>query len=116
LPAPDPPLFLKSSTADRRYLIPSAGPAWARALRRIAGAEGVDLVIPPPTRTSTTSPAGSALSACPLPSPPTPQSPETRALLAQFKKGVRAVEKKWKAAAARAKKRQAAAKRRKRSR
>jgi hypothetical protein len=45
----------------------------------------------------------------------TPQSPETRALLAQFKKGVRAVEKKWKAAAARAKKRQAAAKR-KRSR
>jgi hypothetical protein len=46
----------------------------------------------------------------------TPQSPETRALLAQFKKGVRAVEKKWKAAAARAKKRQAAAKRRKRSR
>jgi hypothetical protein len=46
----------------------------------------------------------------------TPQSPETRALLAQFKKGVRTVEKKWKAAAARAKKRQAAAKRRKRSR
>jgi hypothetical protein len=45
----------------------------------------------------------------------TPQSPETRALLAQFKKGVRTVEKKWKAAAARAKKRQAAAKR-KRSR
>jgi hypothetical protein len=42
----------------------------------------------------------------------TPQSPETRALLAQFKKGVRTVEKKWKAAAARAKKRQAAAKRR----
>jgi hypothetical protein len=45
----------------------------------------------------------------------TPQSPETRALLAQFKKGVRTLEKKWKAAAARAKKRQAAAKR-KRSR
>jgi hypothetical protein len=45
----------------------------------------------------------------------TPQSPETRALLAQFKKGVRTVEKKWKAAAARAKKRQAAAMR-KRSR
>jgi hypothetical protein len=45
----------------------------------------------------------------------TPQSPETRALLAQFKKGVRTVEKKWKAAAARARKRQAAAKR-KRSR
>jgi hypothetical protein len=44
----------------------------------------------------------------------TPQSPETRALLAQFKKGVRTVEKKWKAAA-RAKKRQAA-KSRKRSR
>lgn len=42
----------------------------------------------------------------------TPQSPETRALLAQFKKGVRAVEKKWKAAAARAKKRQAAKSRR----
>jgi hypothetical protein len=38
----------------------------------------------------------------------TPKSPETRALLAQFKKGVRTVEKKWKAAAARAKKRQAA--------
>jgi hypothetical protein len=45
----------------------------------------------------------------------TPQSPETRALLAQFNKGVRTVEKKWKAAAARAKKRQAA-KGRKRSR
>ena len=45
----------------------------------------------------------------------TPQSPETRALLAQFKKGVRTVEKKWKAAAARARNRQAAAKR-KRSR
>jgi len=45
----------------------------------------------------------------------TPQSPETRALLAQFKKGVRTIEKKWKAAAARARKRQAAAKR-KRSR
>jgi len=45
----------------------------------------------------------------------TPQSPETRALLAQFKKGVKTVEKKWKAAAARAKKRQAA-KSRKRSR
>ena len=46
----------------------------------------------------------------------TPKSPETRALLAQFKKGVRTVEKRWRAAAARAKKRQAAAKRRKRSR
>jgi hypothetical protein len=45
----------------------------------------------------------------------TPQSSETRALLAQFRKGVRTLEKKWKAAAARAKKRQAAAKR-KRSR
>jgi hypothetical protein len=45
----------------------------------------------------------------------TPKSPETRALLAQFKKGVRTVEKRWKAAAARAKKRQAA-KGRKRSR
>jgi hypothetical protein len=47
----------------------------------------------------------------------TPKSPETRALLAQFKKGVRTVEKRWKAAAARSRKRQAAAaKRRKRSR
>lgn len=45
----------------------------------------------------------------------TPKSPETRALLAQFKKGVRTVEKRWKLAAARAKKRQAA-KGRKRSR
>lgn len=45
----------------------------------------------------------------------TPKSPETRALLAQFKKGVRTVEKKWKAAAARAKKREAA-RARKRSR
>ena len=32
----------------------------------------------------------------------TPQSPETRALLAQFKKGVRSVERRWKAAAAKA--------------
>ncbi len=39
----------------------------------------------------------------------TPQSPETRALLAQFKKGVRTVERKWKAAAARARKRAARA-------
>ena len=37
----------------------------------------------------------------------TPQSPETRALLAQFKKGVRSVERRWKAAAAKAKRRQA---------
>jgi hypothetical protein len=36
----------------------------------------------------------------------TPKSPQTRALLSQFKKGVRTVEKKWKAAAARAKKQQ----------
>lgn len=38
----------------------------------------------------------------------TPKSPETRALLAQFKKGVRTVEKRWKAAAARARRREAA--------
>jgi hypothetical protein len=36
----------------------------------------------------------------------TPKSPQTRALLAQFKKGVRTIEKKWKAHAA-AKKRAA---------
>ena len=48
----------------------------------------------------------------------TPQSPETRALLAQFKKGVRSVEKRWKAAAAKARRRaaRAKAKGRKRSR
>ena len=37
----------------------------------------------------------------------TPKSPQTRALLAQFKKGVRAIEKKWKAHAAAAKKKAA---------
>ncbi|HJR04727.1 MAG TPA: hypothetical protein VKA83_24005 [Methylomirabilota bacterium] len=37
----------------------------------------------------------------------TPKSARTRALLAQFKKGVRALEKKWKAHAAAAKKRAA---------
>jgi hypothetical protein len=42
----------------------------------------------------------------------TPKSPETRALLAQFKKGVRAIEKKWRARVAANKKRQARAKRR----
>jgi hypothetical protein len=36
----------------------------------------------------------------------TPKSPETRALLAQFKKGVRSIEKRWKAAAAKAARRQ----------
>lgn len=48
----------------------------------------------------------------------TPKSPETRALLAQFKKGVRTVEKRWKAAAARARRREVARakKARKRSR
>ena len=46
----------------------------------------------------------------------TPQSPETRALLAQFKKGVRTVERKWKAAAARAKRRAAAKARKSRKR
>ncbi|MGH7415257.1 MAG: hypothetical protein ACREKJ_13755 [Candidatus Rokuibacteriota bacterium] len=43
----------------------------------------------------------------------TPQSPRTRALLAQFKKGVRSIEKRWKAHAA-AKKRAAKAGRRRR--
>jgi hypothetical protein len=37
----------------------------------------------------------------------TPKSPKTRALLQQFKKGVRGIEKKWKAHAAAAKKRAA---------
>ena len=37
----------------------------------------------------------------------TPKSPQTRALLAQFKKGVKAIEKKWRAHAAAAKKRAA---------
>ena len=37
----------------------------------------------------------------------TPKSPQTRALLAQFKKGVKALEKKWKAHAAKAKKKAA---------
>ena len=39
----------------------------------------------------------------------TPKSAQTRALLAQFKKGVKAIEKKWKAHAAAAKKRAAKA-------
>lgn len=43
----------------------------------------------------------------------TPKSAQTRALLAQFKKGVKAIEKKWKAHAA-AKKRAAKAGRRRR--
>lgn len=48
----------------------------------------------------------------------TPKSARTRALLAQFKKGVRAIEKKWKAhaAAARAAARKKAAGRRRRRR
>ncbi|HXA95342.1 MAG TPA: hypothetical protein VN323_07275 [Candidatus Dormibacteraeota bacterium] len=46
----------------------------------------------------------------------TPKSPETRALLAQFKKGVRSVEKKWKAAAAKAARRQKRAGKRSRRR
>ncbi len=41
----------------------------------------------------------------------TPKSPGTRALLAQFKKGVRAIEKKWRKRVAANKKRQARAKR-----
>jgi hypothetical protein len=44
----------------------------------------------------------------------TPKSPQTRALLAQFKKGVKALEKKWKAHAAAAKKKAAKAGRRRR--
>jgi hypothetical protein len=43
----------------------------------------------------------------------TPKSPQTRALLAQFKKGVKALEKKWKAHAA-AKRKAAKAGRRRR--
>ena len=39
----------------------------------------------------------------------TPKSAQTRALLAQFKKGVKAIEKKWKKHAAAAKKRAAKA-------
>ena len=48
----------------------------------------------------------------------TPKSPEPRALLAQIKKGVRTVERRWRAAATRARKREAARakKARKRSR
>ncbi|HET8533348.1 MAG TPA: hypothetical protein VFO08_19500 [Methylomirabilota bacterium] len=42
----DNPFILTSSAADRRYLIPSAGWARARTLRRVARVEGVDLVIP----------------------------------------------------------------------
>jgi carbamoyl-phosphate synthase large subunit len=43
----DDQFLLRSSTADRRYLVPPAGrPAWARALRRIVRVEKVDLVIP----------------------------------------------------------------------
>jgi hypothetical protein len=44
----------------------------------------------------------------------TPKSPQTRALLAQFKKGVKAIEKRWKAHAAAAKKRSAKTSRRRR--
>ena len=44
----------------------------------------------------------------------TPKSPQTRALLAQFRKGVKAIEKKWKAHAAATKKKAAKARRRRR--
>jgi hypothetical protein len=44
----------------------------------------------------------------------TPKSPQTRALLAQFRKGVKAIEKKWKAHAAAAKKKAGRARRRRR--
>ena len=44
----------------------------------------------------------------------TPKSAQTRALLAQFQKGVRAIEKKWKAHAAAAKKKAAKSGRRRR--
>jgi biotin carboxylase len=44
--AHDDPFILQNSSADRRYRIPSGGPGWARALRRIAREEAVDLVIP----------------------------------------------------------------------
>jgi hypothetical protein len=46
----------------------------------------------------------------------TPKSPETRALLAQFKKGVRSIDKRWKAAAAKAARRQKRAGKRSRRR
>ncbi len=46
----------------------------------------------------------------------TPKSRQTRALLAQFKKGVRAIEKRWKAHAKAAKKRAAKGRRRGRRR
>ena len=46
----------------------------------------------------------------------TPKSAKTRALLAQFKKGVKALEKKWKAHAAAAKKKAAKGARRRRRR
>jgi hypothetical protein len=44
----------------------------------------------------------------------TPKSPQTRALLAQLRKGVKAIEKKWKAHAAATKKKAAKARRRRR--
>jgi hypothetical protein len=44
----------------------------------------------------------------------TPKSPQTRALLAQFRKGVKAIEKKWKAHAAAAQKKAAKPRRRRR--
>ena len=44
----------------------------------------------------------------------TPRTPRTRALLSQFKKGVKAIEKKWKAHAAAARKQAAKAGRRRR--
>ena len=46
----------------------------------------------------------------------TPKSPETRALLAQFKKGVKSDEKRWNAAAAKAARRQKRAGKRSRRR
>ncbi|HKX05927.1 MAG TPA: hypothetical protein VJX71_25770, partial [Methylomirabilota bacterium] len=42
----DDPFILQNSSADRRYRTPLPGPAWARALRRIARAEAIDLIIP----------------------------------------------------------------------
>ena len=43
----DDQFILKSSVADRSYLVPpSSQPGWARALRRIVEAERIDLVLP----------------------------------------------------------------------
>jgi hypothetical protein len=100
----DDQFILKNSTADRNYLVPPLAHPIARSeISTTPGSQTVFAVdLKEDSRHTTIRVAA------------TPKSARTRALLAQFKKGVRAIEKKWKAHAAAAKKRAAKAGRRRR--